>query len=158
MDTLTTLFLSKRRYLARIAYNVLYDSDEVEDILQDAFLRLWEKREHLRVNGELKCLMSKIVYRLSLDMAERKRTRERFVKMAENGLADVIPERQLSDFVPRALRLVKSPRCREILQKLFVEGKTQEETAEEMGVGLQYVRNVSHESVKMLRKKLKPAE
>lgn len=155
MDTLTSLFLAKRRYLARIAYNVLYDSDEVEDILQDAFLKLWERRDQLRFTAELKCFMSRMVYRLSLDCMQRKRTRERFAKHADEGLVDVIPESKLTDFVPRALLFVKGERSRQIMAKLFQDGKTQEETAEEMGITLQYVRNVSCESMKVLREKLK---
>lgn len=155
MDTFTTLFLSNRPYLLRVAWNVLHDQEEAKDIIQDAFCKLWEKREQLRFTGELKCLMARIVYRLSLDCLSRRRYRERFAKQAEKGLVDVIPEKQHGDFVPRALLFVKGERSRQIMSKLFQEGKTQEETAQGMGVTLQYVRNVSHESVKVLRKKLK---
>lgn len=157
MDTFTALFLANRPYLLRVAFNVLHDQEEAKDIIQDAFCKLWEKREQLRFTEELKCLMARTVYRLSLDSLSRRKNRDRFVKMAVKGSADVIPERQQGDFVPRALQFVKGDRSRQIMAKLFQEGKTQEETAKEMGVTLQYVRNVSHESVKVLRGRLKGA-
>lgn len=155
MDTFTTLFLANRPYLIRVAWNVLHDQEEAKDIIQDAFCKLWEKREQLRFTEELKCLMARTVYRLSLDCMSRRETRERFVKMAEKGIADVIPEWQPSDSLPRVLSLVQGDRCREIMAKRYQEGKTCVQTAKEMGITVQAVRNACHESVKMLREKLK---
>lgn len=159
MDTLfTTLFLSNRPYLLKVAYNILHDSDEVQDIVQDAFCKLWEKREQLRFTGELKCLLSTTVYRLSMDSLSRRRYRERFANQVEEGVVEVIPERQQNDFVPRALSYIKADRSKQIMSKLFQEGKTQEETAQDLGISLQHVRNVSCEAVKTLREKLKAKE
>lgn len=155
MDTFTTLFLANRPYLLRVAFNVLHDQEEAKDIIQDAFCRLWEKREQLRLTGELKCLMARTVYRLSLDCLSRRRYRERFAKQAEKGLVDVIPEKVQGDFVPRMLLLVKAARSRQIMAKLYQEGKTQEETALELGISRQYIRNVSCETLKVLREKIK---
>jgi len=70
------------------------------------------------------------------------------------GEIDVIPESRTTDIAPKALSYITGDRKRQIMSKLFQEGKSQEETAKEMGLTLQYVRNVSHEAVKVLREKL----
>lgn len=155
MDTLTTLFIRQRLYLSSIAFNLLHDSDGTQDILQDAFIRLWEKRDKIRFEGDLKYLMVRTVRRLCVDYLRHARTGERIIKRIEVGSIEIVADRGVSDFVPLTLRHIKSERSRQIMYMLFQEGKTQEETAEEMGITLQYVRNVSHESVKVLRTKLK---
>jgi len=154
MDTLTSLFLRNRFYLCRIAFNILHDSEDVKDIVQDTFCRLWEKREQIREVGDLKWLMVQTVRRLCIDHLRRRRTVERILNQIQMGEIDVVPESQPTDIAPKALSYITGDRKRQIMSKLFQEGKSQEDTAKEMGVTLQYVRNVSHEAVKVLREKL----
>lgn len=151
MDPLTTHFLRQRLYLLKIAFNSLHDSDGAKDILQDAFIRLWEKRDKIRLDGDLKHLMAQTVRRLCVDYLRHTRTGERIMKRIEAGSIEVVTEHWVSDFVPRALRHIKSERSRQIMSMLFIEGQKDTDVAQILGVKTQTVRNVSHESVKVLR-------
>jgi RNA polymerase sigma factor (sigma-70 family) len=65
-------FEHHRRHLAAIAYNALGSAPEVEDVLQDAWLR-WQAVDHSLVRNQ-EAFLTMIVVRLALD---RRRSRQR---------------------------------------------------------------------------------
>lgn len=157
MDTFTTLFLANRTYLLKVAYNILHDSDEVQDIVQDAFCKLWEKREQLRFTGELKCLLSTTVHRLSVDCLERRETRERFAKHPE-----VIPDtdhvdKQMVDRICRIFSSLPGERRKQLFILRHVKGLHYREVAKATGVKEQTVLNETHLIAKQIRERLKEA-
>lgn len=158
MDTLfTTLFLANRPYLIRVAWNVLHDQEEAKDIIQDAFCKLWEKREQLRFTGELKCLMARTVYRLSLDCMSRRETRERFVKRAEL-ITDTEPvDSQMIDRICRIFSGLPGERRKQLFILRHVKGLHYREVARATGVKEQTVLNETHLIAKQIRARLKEA-
>ena len=152
MDTFfTQSFLRYRLLLLKIAYNILQDYKESEDIVQDAFVKLWNRRDQLREVG-LKYLLCITVRRLCKDQQERQMIRDRFARSARMGVAEVISDQAPSDFVHQALNHVHGERSRLIMEMLYVKGLEAPEVAEQLGIKEQSVRNVNCESVKHLRK------
>lgn len=66
-------FLPHHAMMYRTAYAFLHNSQEAEDILQEAFLKLWLKREELDVidNTEAYCIT--LVRRLCLDLIRNRK-------------------------------------------------------------------------------------
>ena len=59
--------------LFRVAYSVLRNRAEAEDVVQDAFVRVWLHRSHLPVVRDMRLWLVRIVWNLALDRKRRKR-------------------------------------------------------------------------------------
>lgn len=154
MDSLLTqLYLRYRLLLMKIAYDILHDYRDSEDIVQDAFVKIWNRRDQLREVG-LKYLLCITVRRLCRDYMQRRMIRERFGRHSAMGIVEVVSDQLPSDFVHKALKNIHSERSRQIMEMLYVEGKEAPEVAEKLGIKEQSVRNVNCEAVKVLRGKV----
>ncbi|MFB3127726.1 MAG: RNA polymerase sigma factor, partial [Candidatus Acidiferrales bacterium] len=63
-----------QRRVFQIAYSVLANAADAEDVAQDAFLRAYRKYERLRDPGKFRAWVSRIAFRLALN---RRRGRHR---------------------------------------------------------------------------------
>lgn len=153
MDTLfTQLYTRYRLLLLKIACDILHNPEESQDIVQDAFVKLWNRRCLLKPVG-LKYLLCVTVRRLSSDCLNKKLNRQRIDQQVAMGVVEIISDQSPDDFVHKALNNIHGDRSRQIMEMLYVEGKEAPEVAEQLGIKEQSVRNVNCESVRTLRKK-----
>lgn len=84
-DEFKALFLPLHARLYRTAYALLWNAQDAEDIVQDAYLKLWRKRDELdiRTNPEAYCVS--LIRRLCLDQLRSSRHE------AEETLEDTLP-------------------------------------------------------------------
>lgn len=68
--------LPYHRKLYRIAFRLLENSDEAEDVLQDAYARLWQKRGALAAVDNLEAFCVVMVRNMSLDVLKSARMRQ----------------------------------------------------------------------------------
>ena len=71
-DYLTEAFIRFRQKLKKISGGILPDAEGVDDILQDAFVRLWRKQYPLKSEKEAEAILIRTVRNASLN--ERRRT------------------------------------------------------------------------------------
>ena len=71
-DFLTDAFVRLRQKLKGISVRVLLDPDGAEDILQESFVRLWQKRYPLHSEQEAAALLTRAVRNASLNERRRK--------------------------------------------------------------------------------------
>jgi RNA polymerase sigma-70 factor (ECF subfamily) len=69
---LERLFLRLERQLTNVVYRWLWDREEVRDVVQETFLRVW--RERARVDWER---AEALVYRIALNLARNRRRRRK---------------------------------------------------------------------------------
>ena len=72
-EALLSVFTRLRRSLFRLAKGIVSDDDEASDVLQDAFCRLWPRKDGINTSGEAKALAQKTVVNLSLDVLRKKK-------------------------------------------------------------------------------------
>ncbi len=97
--------------LWRIAYNVLQDANEAEDVVQEVFVCVWDKRHDI---DETKASFATWVYRITMNRAiDVKRKR----KMATYD----IQELSLSDVAPLADEQVSTQQTQQLLLSLLHE-------------------------------------
>ncbi len=133
--------------------NSFVDSIPVaEDIVQDMFVKLWEKKclaqckpSFLYVcarNASLNYLRTQNLHAFEVEQIEK-------VEMPEET------ERQEAymEKLERIYEAVESlpPQCREVLKKIYFEGKTYAETAEEMHLSVNTVKTHIYLAIKNLR-------
>jgi RNA polymerase sigma-70 factor (ECF subfamily) len=81
------LYLPFRQKLYRIAYRLLENSFDAEDIVQDAYAKLWSKRDELPEIEKRESYCCVLVRNLCLDFMRARRERFRF-PIEEMGIAD----------------------------------------------------------------------
>ena len=74
-DLLTTSFYKLRATLSATARSVLGPRADVDDVLQDAFCRLWRRRESIADRGDASGLLVTTVRIVSIDAVRRKASR-----------------------------------------------------------------------------------
>lgn len=144
----------------RLAYRYLQNKEAAEDIVQDAFLKLWENPALWQPerNSKFTTWFYRVVVNLCLDMRKRKsaasleddsavidereRTEERMIRVQEQealekAIAD-LPERQ-----------------RMALNLCFDEGLTNQEAAEVMGLRLKALQSLIMRAKTTLKERMK---
>lgn len=70
-DPLTSVFTSMRHRLIAAARRILSDDDDVTDALQDAFYRLWQRRDEIRSTDTAAGISIVTVRNIAIDTARR---------------------------------------------------------------------------------------
>jgi RNA polymerase sigma-70 factor (ECF subfamily) len=71
-EQLEGLFVRLERRLTNVVYRWLWDREEVRDVVQDAFLRLWRARDRVDWTRA-----EPLVYRIALNLARNRRRRRK---------------------------------------------------------------------------------
>lgn len=146
--------------LVRYAAGMVGGWDDAADIVQEAFIRVWEWRERWDAGGSVQALLYRIVRNTALD--EQKRVEVR----ARADVRDEVPRParsptpvehvvawELEAAIDRAVREL-SPRRREVFVLARYQGLSNPEIADVMGIAAQTVANQLCSAVAELRSKL----
>lgn len=136
--------------------------DVAEELVQEAFVRLWVHRNRWKPNTPPRLLLLRILRNLILNEARRVDVRRKFqqrVKAAESRSNptpdDILDGKQVRDQVRQAVRALPSRR-REIFLLVRQHGLTYSEVAETMGISRQTVANQMSAALQALRDALEP--
>src|SRR6185437_8346512 len=144
------------RQLFRIAQHITQNREDAEDVMQDAFLKAYEKLDQFQGNSKFYTWLVRIAVNESL-MRLRKRRTGKMVSIDEDVQTDEgsMP-RDLADWSPDPESLYGQSEMGEILKKVIqglpqgfrvvfvlrdVEGLSTEETAETLGLSVPAVKS-----------------
>ena len=154
MDYLTDAFIRLRQKLKAVSGRMLPDADDAEDILQDSFVRLWQRKYPLQSEKEAGALLMRTVRNASLNERRKKRP----VALVTD-LADEPPDREEKERAYAMMRLkIESeltPTQRYILEEKEYGERTLEDIAKELGMEPAAVRMQLSRARKTLRNALK---
>lgn len=135
-ETLTSAFTNLRKGFLRLAQHYLTSQEDANDILQEAFCRLWPRAKQLRTLREAEAMTVTTVRNLCIDELRR---RERTQNVELNDERDALLTETASERMERQeqFRLVEAiieheltPLQRRILRLKEYEGHTVEEIAD----------------------------
>jgi RNA polymerase sigma-70 factor (ECF subfamily) len=134
--------------LWRFAYYYVESREVAEDIVQDVFVGLWERRTALVIQGGLDVYLYTAVKHRALELLRHERTKRRIIHTEGNtrvsGIAQDQQEgRQRSDEINDIIQhilLAMTPRRREILTMRWIDGFKHEEIANILGMSLSAVK------------------
>lgn len=86
--TFKTIFLPMSRAMYRTAYSLLGNPQDAEDAVQEAFIRLWQKRDNLPVDEDLASYSQMLVRNLCIDKLRRGRLAEADMMAEDVRVAD----------------------------------------------------------------------
>ena len=142
-----------------VAYltGLTHSRDAAEDVAQDTFFRLWERRRTLRVDGSLRGFLYQVARNLAITERRRGRVQQR-AELALLGEQDSATFVEVPEASPHRhlLRAVNSlpPRRREVLLLHAVHGLSYKEIGRLLGIAPQTVANQFSAALATLRQTL----
>lgn len=157
MDAFRKIYDSYSQALFRFANSYLKDSFEAEEIVQDVFLKVWEKREDVDVQKSLKSYLYRITVNKVFNELKHRVVKQKYEKHAQN-LDQVTGETPESSIQFQELNkkldilLTKLP---EQQRTIFImsrwKGLTNAEIAEQLNLSVRTVENQIYRAAKFIK-------
>ncbi len=159
--TYKNLFNLYYQALCQYAYSITNDRMESEDMVQDVFVYLWTKRDAIEISSNPKSYLLTSV-RNKIYENNRKKTLiivsneddNRLNNVAENNLEVNFDEYLLVDKLYTSIRQLPK-RCSAIFALSKIEGKSNKDIADHLGLSIKTVENQMTKAYKLLRESLK---
>ena len=139
------------------AFTIVKDNAEAKDIVQLAFVKLWEKRNEVNWPGSVQSYLYTIVYRLSLNTVRDRKIRDshhqRIASQHQEQGRNVAEQKEYSARIQKAIDELP-PRCKEVFYKSRMEGKKYAAIAEELDISIKTVEVQIGKALKLLRERL----
>src|ERR1051326_3816138 len=157
------------RNVFRIAQHITHNEEDAQDVVQDAFLKAYQKLDQFQGNSKFYTWLVRIAVNEAL-MKVRKRKASKTVSIDEDVETDegFVP-REVTDWSPNPEQLYKQAELSDILEKTIqglpsgfrtvfvlrdVEGLSTEETADALGLSVPAVKSRLLRARLQLREKL----
>ena len=157
-DRIYVMYYSR---MLRFAKEYVVFEEDAENVVQDVFLLLWEKREVLDIRISLVSYLFSLVKNRSLDYLRHKVVAEEYKQELSFKLMSLeqlnytfSSEEEIEKVIANAIDKLPE-RCREIFLKRRIEGMKYREIAEELNISANTVENHIAIALKKLRVELK---
>ena len=138
----------------------LNDRDDVEDLVQDFFVSLWIEAPHLQINSSLRSYLFSAIKNRCLDFQKHHKVIEKyksfilFAAENEDDSADhYFAESELRQAIEIALSKLP-PRCREVFELSRLNGLSNQEISDKLGISKRTTELQISNSLKIIRKEL----
>ena len=155
------LFRSHYESLHIFAKSFIADPDQAEEIVQDVFFKIWEKRHQLDITTSIKAYLYSSVRNTCLNYIKHLKVRAGYADFAMNNnsetFSDVDEQVEYSELEEKIRALMESlpEQCQRIFRMSRFDGKKQREIAEELGISIKTVENQMGRALKVMREGLK---
>lgn len=154
------LFKAHYKALHAYAHVILKDMDLAEEIVQNMFLRFWEKREMLNVQTSVKAYLYKCTYNDSLNYLKHEKVKTKYQDFTVHTMdteSEAASARVELNELEGKLRIALNElpeQCRTIFQMSRFEELKYREIANQLGLSIKTVENQMGKALKLLRIKL----
>ena len=137
-DILTTVFTSLRKNFLKQAQRILASEEDAEDVVQDAFCKLWRSDYTLKTTNEAEALARTTIRNLSLDELRKQEVRPQFSldterdSVLQRSALEEIEIRERFEQVETIIEATLSPSERRVMHLKEYEEHSIEEIAEMM--------------------------
>lgn len=162
-ERLAAVFVTHREALKHAARKVLGDAHHADDLLQDAYLKLLEAADEEDAVREPLGYAHRMVRNLAIDRLRRGALESRLFDEAQAGDAALLPggetpealaiEQQQLKLLSQALGELPE-RVRRVFELVRLEGLTQREIAEQLGLSPTRVHRLLHDALEHCRRAL----
>ncbi len=149
-----------RIYYRRLVYfsmNVLKNKDSAEEVIQDLFVKLWEKKDKLEFKVSIKAYLYRAVYNNSVQYFKKQ---QRFVnndfELAEElsaGFNDILEQTELEERIYQTIEQLPD-KCKEIFKLKRFDDLKNREIAEKLKISIKTVETQMTRALKFLTKNL----
>jgi RNA polymerase sigma-70 factor (ECF subfamily) len=139
------------------AFTIVKHNAEAKDIVQTAFIKLWEKRQEINLPVAARSYLYTTVYHLSLntlrDHKIRNRHHEKLAPPTFTNKINTAEEQEIKARINLAIDALP-PRCKEVFCKSRLEGKKYAEIAADLNISIKTVEVQMGKALKTLREQL----
>lgn len=161
LDSFEVLFRTYYQELCNYVYQYFHDKDTAEEIVQDLFYKLWNKKETLMIRTSIRSYLYKSAYNNTMLLLREKNTRH---------VTDIIPDNAEMTTVNEPDELLQASELNKIVQstissmpkkvrKIFelsrFEGLKYKEIADRLSISIKTVEANMGKALKLFRKNLK---
>ena len=145
-----------------LAYKILANRDEAEDVTQEVFVTLWQKNSYQPSRGSFKSFLMTLVRSRSIDRLRRRGSRHRFLQRWQRASSlhqhtplplEEVSHNEQAQLVQEALSSL-STKEREVLEIAYYKGASQSQIAKQLNIPLGTVKSRSRKALKKLRQRL----
>ncbi|RIJ50546.1 RNA polymerase sigma-70 factor [Maribellus luteus] len=156
------IFEQNFSFLCYYAENILKNKHDAEDIVEEFFIKIWEKREHIHINSNLKSYMLRSVHNQCIDHLRKKSSNiicqiEEFADLSMLRLSTscytangAIELQELNSKIHQAIYQLPEA-CRKTFQMSRFEDLTYREISLRMNVSVNTVEMQMGRALKKLR-------
>ncbi|MFC4219139.1 RNA polymerase sigma factor [Flagellimonas marina] len=143
------------------AMNIFKQQELCEDILQNVFVHLWEKRKEHNITHLKAYLHQAVKFQIFKMLRNQRFTHEDLTRLnivdASLNASRKMEFDELESLVKNLVNNL-SPRCREIFIMSRFEEKSNKQIAEELGLSIQSVKNQISKALKLLKEQISPEQ
>ncbi len=152
-----------RPYLTMYARSILRDKTmsndavmaEAEDIVQEVFITIWEKRERLEENLAIQSYLFVAARNKCLNYLRKRRLHKRYINQQQADMQSTVPcGYELEESVQEAINSL-TPKEREVINLFYNQNYSQKEIKAQTGQSVQTIKNNLVRARLSLRTKLK---
>lgn len=150
------------RYHTRLCYfaaNLLPFPEEAEDVVQEAFVKLWQKKTDFYSLNAIKTFLYIIIKNRCLNIYKHDKVVKKYAdllqdKAGQEDEMDYLLEAEVLEKVHQALQKLPAG-CRNVLHLSYFEGMKNKEVAEHLHVSVNTVKTQKQRALHLLRVILK---
>lgn len=145
--------------LVAFANKQLKDLDASEDIVQELFVYLYEKKDQVTITDSLKPYLFKAIFNRCKSYQRKQMTHEKYEQSLkdsdQNEYRDLLMETELEERVYREINKLPD-RCREVFKLSRFEDLSNDEIADKLNISKRTVETQISKALKSLRSSLDP--
>lgn len=151
------LFKEHYSSLVNYAFRMVKDKDTAEDLCQQVFVSLWEKRETIEIEGNIKSYLLRSTHNACLNHFKHQKVVEQHQQsvdqVEEADSRDILEAEELRSKIGASVKKLPT-QCRKVFLMSRLQGKKYAQIAEELEISIKTVENQMGKALKLLRSDL----
>jgi RNA polymerase sigma-70 factor (ECF subfamily) len=155
------IFRSYYQPLCRYAYSFLEDKEEAEEVVQSAFITIWEKRKSMDIQTSLKSYLYRMVRNACLNVIKHEKIKQQHVthelavtETTYESVTQKVYATELELKISEAMKTLPE-QCRLVFQLSRFEELKYQEIADQLQISVKTVENHMGKALKIMREQLK---
>jgi RNA polymerase sigma-70 factor, ECF subfamily len=147
--------------LCRYAYSFLEDREEAEEVVQSAFITVWEKRKSIDIQTSLKSYLYRMVRNGCLNVIKHEKVKQQHVahemavtEVSYESVSQKVYASELESKITEALKALPE-QCRLVFQLSRFEELKYQEIADQLQISVKTVENHMGKALRIMREQLK---
>lgn len=155
-DAFAYVFDMHYRSLCYYASSILENSDEVEDVVSEVFVKLWQRAAHFEDLSAIKSFLYIATKNLCLDRLKQQKRQQASIEGYTHTVDDLaiedhsMLEAEVLSIIYEEIEQLPT-KARSVFKLIFFEGLTTAEVAGHLGISVKTVRNQKARAIQLLQ-------